>query len=77
MGIKQTEESKICVLTRTNRIKIGSGQTEILVLTRRNRPKDDYWADQPDQNVDINHTEQTKIGVLARLNRTKYGYCPE
>ena len=77
MGIGQTEQTKIRVLARLNRPKIGywpvrtgrnlsigqTEQAEIRVLARPNRPKYGFWPDRTDRNMAIRQTEQTKIAI--------------
>ena len=74
MGINQTEQIKILILTGPNRLYEGIGQTEILALTRPNRPISGCWPERRDRNLVINQTEQTKIWVGTRPNRHRNEY---
>ena len=74
MGINQTEQNKIWVLTRSNRQNTGIGHTEIWVLTRSKIPNYGYWTDKSDRNMGFSQMEHTRIWVFTKPKRPTDGY---
>ena len=80
MGIGQTEQTEIWVLTRPNSPKYGywpDRTDQNMGIDRPNRPKFGHWPDLTGRNLGTGQTRQTEIWVLAIPNRPKYGYWPD
>ena len=85
MGIAQTKQTEIRILTRPNRPKhgylpvrtdrnMGMCQTEIWVLARMTSG---YQTDRTGRNSGIAQSKHTKIWFSPRPSRPKYGYYPD